>query len=197
MSTRNSIKLVVFDMDGTITRPYLDFAEIRQAIGLKDPNILILDYIESLPEEEQKRANDILDRFEEEAAANVEAHDGAVELLQELSNRDIKAAIFTRNSRKSVQTVLQKLGISFEAIITRDDAPAKPLKPAPDAIIALLKRHNLNPGQALMVGDYSPDILAGKRAGIRTVLMDNDDGRPIDIQPDYRITNLHELLEII
>jgi HAD superfamily hydrolase (TIGR01509 family) len=189
--------LIIFDMDGTITRPYLDFAAMRRALGLANPDVLILDFIESLPDAERERANAVLDDFEAEAADNVEPQEGALEVLAALRQRGIKTAIFTRNSRKSVEIVLEKLGLVFDEIVTRDDAPAKPLKPHPAAILALMDKYGLESEQALMVGDFTLDITAGRRAGIRTVLLDNQDGRPIEVEPDYRIRSLGDLLGIV
>jgi HAD superfamily hydrolase (TIGR01509 family) len=191
------IRLIVFDMDGTITRPYIDFAAIRRVIGLEDAGTMILDFIQSLPPAEREKANAILNDFEEEAARNVEPQEGALEVLVKIRRLGIKTAIFTRNSRKSVEAVLKKLALTFDEIVTRDDAPAKPLKPHPEAILALMRKYGLEPEQALMVGDYTPDITAGKLAGIRTVLLDNRDGRPIEVEPDYRIHSLGELLGIV
>lgn len=197
MKAAGRIRLIVFDMDGTITRPYIDFAAIRRVIGLEDAGTMILDFIQSLPPAEREKANAILNDFEEEAARNVEPQEGALEVLVKIRRLGIKTAIFTRNSRKSVEAVLKKLALTFDEIVTRDDAPAKPLKPHPEAILALMRKYGLEPEQALMVGDYTPDITAGKLAGIRTVLLDNRDGRPIEVEPDYRIHSLGELLGIV
>jgi HAD superfamily hydrolase (TIGR01509 family) len=188
------IRLVIFDLDGTITRPYLDFQVIRKALGNDDPSLLTLDFILGLPPDAQKRAWEIMNGFEDKAAANAEPQDGAIELLHELSRRGVRTAIFTRNSRKSVETVLNKFGVKVDRIIARDDAPPKP---DPTAIRDLMRLYGAAAGETVMVGDFALDVEAGKRAGVATVLLHNGDGLDIAAEPDYRINRLHELLEII
>jgi phosphoglycolate phosphatase-like HAD superfamily hydrolase len=58
----------------------------------------------------------------------------------------------------------------------------------------------LMPAELLMVGDFRFDVIAGKRAGAATVLLNND-GRtvmaPGDPEPEYTISNLEEVVDII
>lgn len=53
MNNHSSIKLVVFDMDGTLTVPYLDFNKIRKQIGVPGKTMLTLDYILALKGEKK------------------------------------------------------------------------------------------------------------------------------------------------
>ncbi len=192
---KSPVLLVIFDMDGTITRPYLSFDIIRREIGVTEPDMLILDFISTLLAAERERAFSILHRFEEEAAANAEPQEGAVALIAELRRRGVKTAIFTRNSRKSVDTVLDRLGIEIDEIITRGDGPPKP---APDAIFSLLSRLGVSKSQAILVGDFQLDIIAGKEAGLRTVLLENSGtDEELNVEPDLRINNLLALLPAI
>jgi len=194
MNSPSRIKLIVFDMDGTITRPRLDFGEIRKALGNDDPSLLSLDFILSLPPDEQKQAWEIMHRYEDEAAENAEPQAGAVELLAELRRRGIKTAIFTRNSRKSVETVLSKIGVEVDRIIAREDAPPKP---DPRAINELMERYAVHREEVLMVGDFALDIEAGRQAGIATVLLRNGDNHALKADPDFEIDSLLQLREII
>ncbi len=189
----SAIRLAIFDLDGTITRPNLDFKRIKHAVGLDDPEVLLLDYILSLPQERRRRAFEIVDSFEEEAARSAELRKGAAALLRRLRRRGIKVAIFTRNSRKSVRTVLDRFRLEVDAVISREDGPPKP---EPDALVALLRRLGLRPCEAIMVGDFGIDVIAGRRAGIRTVLLDSGE-RAVEAEPDERIESLPQLLELI
>ena len=76
----------------------------------------------------------------------------------------------TRNSRKSVETVLARLGLRFDAIVTREDAPPKP---APEPVRLACRQMGLPLSAVLFVGDFEFDMLAGRRAGVRTVLLRN------------------------
>ena len=70
---------IIFDLDGTLTRPYLDFDAIRAEIGL--PSGPILEGIERLPETQRSRAHAILSNREREAAENSELQEGAREVI--------------------------------------------------------------------------------------------------------------------
>src|SRR5690349_13572337 len=95
--------LAIFDMDGTLTSERLDFAAIRRDIGLPAEGGII-ELINALSPAQQKRALEILDRHEHEAASACELHDGALVVLAALRNRGIKTALLTRNSAQSART---------------------------------------------------------------------------------------------
>ena len=59
--------------------------------------------------------------------------DGIHSFLAWMDTRGLRRGLVTRNSRKSVELVLGRLGFDFDAVITREDAPPKP---APDPVWA-------------------------------------------------------------
>lgn len=165
---------VLFDFDGTLTRPgSLDFAAIRQAIGAPE-GLPILEHIATLPPGRlRKRANRILERFELEAAERSRPNAGAEDLVVFLKSRRIKLGILTRNSLNSVRVALRNFRkvrpADFGAIITRH-APAQP-KPHPDGVLLAARTLGVTPNAILVVGDYVFDIEAGRRAGARTAFL--------------------------
>ncbi|MCK5272001.1 MAG: hypothetical protein KAJ52_05470, partial [Sedimentisphaerales bacterium] len=62
------IAAVIFDLDGTLTQPYLDFDQIRSEIGNIDGPIL--EAMEQMPPPQRRKALEILHRHEQEAAEN-------------------------------------------------------------------------------------------------------------------------------
>jgi hypothetical protein len=56
------VQAVLFDMDGTLTRPVLDFARIKQAIGCPQDET-ILEWLVMQPADEQSRLERILIDF--------------------------------------------------------------------------------------------------------------------------------------
>lgn len=179
-------------MDGTITKPKVDFAAIEREIGAKVG--FIIDYAERSSPEERTRALSILERFEAQAAIESELNEGVLEMLEFLSKKKLKKAILTRNSRKSVDTVLRKHNLHFEYIVSREDA--KP-KPAPDPIFLLSKKMEIHTDHLLMVGDYKYDIMCGKAAGTRTVLLRYKEYVETEVTPDFEITSIREVIEIV
>jgi len=190
---RAPIRAVLFDLDGTLTRPFLDFARIRADVGLPEP---LLESMLALPDgPERRRAFAVLERHETEAAERSTLNDGARELLDALAAR-FPLGLVTRNSRRSTLRTLEKHGLAFHGVMTRDDGPTKP---RPDPLLELCRRFDVPPAEALMVGDFRLDVEAGRAAGARTVLLTN--GRPApwidEVRPDHVIHRLGELPRIL
>ena len=160
---------ILFDMDGVVVRQRLDFLAIKREIfGTTDG--YILERMADLAPPERARAEAILERHETAAAAEAEPMDGIVPFLAWMEARDLRRGLVTRNSRKSVDMVLDRLGLRFDAVVTREDAPPKP---APEPVWLACRRLGLSPSDVLFVGDFEFDMLAGRRAGVRTVLLRN------------------------
>ncbi|MFH0909994.1 MAG: HAD hydrolase-like protein, partial [Planctomycetota bacterium] len=129
------IRAVLFDFDGTLTRPGgLDFAAIRRALGCP-PGASILAFIDSLPsEEERAEARSKLDAFEMEAAARARPNRDAEEVVRALRRQGFLLGIFSRNSRRAILRSLQNFNSicaeDFTVILSREDTPLP--KPAPD-----------------------------------------------------------------
>lgn len=183
---------IIFDMDGTLTKPNVDFAAIEKEIGAKVG--FIIDYAEKSSPEERARALEILERYEAQSASESELNEGVLEMLEYISKKRLKKALLTRNSRKSVETVLRKHKLQFEFIVSREDT--KP-KPAPDPIFLLSKRMNIHTDHLLMVGDYKYDIMCGKSAGTKTVLLRYKEYRETEVVPDFEIDTIREIIHVI
>jgi HAD superfamily hydrolase (TIGR01549 family) len=185
---------IIFDMDGTLTKPNVDFAAIEREIGQKVG--FIIDYAERSSPEERSRALEILERHEAKAAIESELNDGVLEMLEVISRKKIKMALLTRNSRKSVDTVFYKhrLHVHFEIIVSREDT--KP-KPAPDPIYLISEKMNIHTDHLLMVGDYKYDIMCGKAAGTKTVLLRYKEYVETEVVPDFEINSIREVIHII
>jgi HAD superfamily hydrolase (TIGR01509 family) len=190
------IKLVVFDMDGTLTMPILNFAKIRADIGMPiEFSGLTLDYIKTLTDETaRKRAFAILEHYEDVAANEAGLQPGAKKTLQTLSDWGLRTALLTRNSQRAVDIVLGKHSLQFEDIFTRENAPPKP---DPAAINTLIKKYSLERDEVVMVGDLWPDVETGINAGVATVLIENPMLPNTRSQPDEQIDSLPELLDIL
>ena len=73
-------------------------------------------------------------------------------------------------------------------------------KPFTGMIEAACQRFGIKLDGSWMVGDRASDIMTGKNAGLRTVLLESGYGTArleYDITPDYRLDNLREVIEII
>ncbi len=162
-----AIRGVLFDMDGVVVRQRLDFPAIKREI-FGDTNGFILERMDGLPAPERRRAEAILERHETAAAMTAEPMDGIRSFLAWMEAHHLRRGLVTRNSRKSVELVLDRLDLKFDAVVTREDAPPKP---APDPVWLACRRMGVEPSHVLFVGDYEFDMLSGRRAGARTVLL--------------------------
>jgi HAD superfamily hydrolase (TIGR01509 family) len=143
MTQRLSIPLaraVIFDMDGTLTRPILDFDRIREEIGL--PNEPILEAVRQLPPEDRARAEAILLRHEAVAAAESELQAGAAEVVAVIRAAGISVALMTRNSRESTRAFQDRHGFSFDMVRTREDGP---MKPSPEPVLTICRALGVEP----------------------------------------------------
>ncbi len=187
------IQGIIFDMDGTLTKPNMDFGALISEIGVV-MNEAVLEYMERVDEKERVRVNSILERFEARAAENAELNDGARELLDFVVKKGKKTSLLTRNSRRSVDAVLRKHNLKFDYIVSREDARPKP---SPDPVLLIGRKLGIEPAHLLVVGDYKFDVLCGKAAGAKTVLLLNHKEFDSGVVPDFKITSLTDLIAIL
>ncbi|HTS19091.1 MAG TPA: HAD family hydrolase [Verrucomicrobiae bacterium] len=186
-------KGVIFDMDGTITEPYFDFVRIKQEAGIGDVDML--DYLAGASAAERARVQAIMTRFEDAGVEAAALNTGARELLDELARREMRTALLTRNTRRSVTGVCRKLNLKFDIVVTREDGPHKP---APEPIWRIAKRWGASAAEVLMVGDYKWDVLCAKNAGTPCALLINGESKEDWVKDaTYPIKRLAEVIEII
>lgn len=187
---------VLFDLDGTLTRPYFDFDAIRREIGLPtEPRTPILEAMQTMPPADRARAEAVLLSHEHQAAEASQLWDDTRAVVSAIRAAGFPVAVMTRNNRQSVQTVIAKHNLRFDAVYARDDGPVKP-DPAP--VLNLCSQLKADPARAWVVGDYLFDIQAGNAAGAVTVLMLGD--APVPAWADqarHVIRRLTELLKLL
>ena len=196
-----NIKGVLFDFDGTLTRPgALDFPAIKRELGCPADQA-ILEYLETQPAAQRSVLMKILEEIEDRAAEASHPNKGAEKSILELKKRGVLLGILTRNSLSSVKKALQKFeGVAihdFAAVITRNESLPKP---HPDGVRKAARRMGISTKEILLVGDFRFDIIAGKTAGAKTVLLTNGERvvmLPGDPEPDFVVYNLKEILDIL
>jgi HAD superfamily hydrolase (TIGR01509 family) len=185
-------RAILFDMDGTLTAPMLDFPRIKAEMGIGSRPIL--EALAEMSPEARRVAEEILHRHEEQAAADSTLNAGCVELLDWLAARHIHVALITRNSLSSVRTVLQRHRLSIDVLITRDDGR---FKPDPHPLHLACQRLNMPAANVWMVGDGRYDVEAGVAAGIKTVWVSHDRERDFPAEPWRVVRDLIELTAML
>jgi HAD superfamily hydrolase (TIGR01509 family) len=186
-------RAVLFDMDGTLTEPLLDFELIRRDMGIASGRP-ILEALAEMEESARRTAQEVLHQHEERAAAGSKLNPGCGELLDCLKQRRIAAAVITRNSRASVRTILDLHRLHFDVLITREDGKFKP-DPAP--LLEACRRLGVATQEAWMVGDGQYDVEAGRAAGARTLWLSHGRPRPFAAEPWRTVRDLAELTELL
>ncbi|MCF8142884.1 MAG: HAD-IA family hydrolase [Deltaproteobacteria bacterium] len=192
-----AIKGVLFDFDGTLTVPgALNFPAIKRLLGCPVDHP-ILEFIALQPPECRPGLMKILEEQEDLAAELSLPNRGAERCLQSLIRKQMPMGILTRSRLKPIRMSLERFrGITidhFEVVITREMSLPKP---HPDGVIKAAERMGLSPGELVVVGDFSFDVISGKRAGAVTVLLTNGGVSVMasnDPEPDYIIDHLEEL----
>jgi HAD superfamily hydrolase (TIGR01509 family) len=175
---------VIFDLDGTVVETGYDWGRIREEIGAGETSIL--SYLETLVEPERSRKRLILERHEAAQTETAVLRGGVRDLLRMLRARGVAAALVTNNSRKNTDFLLNKFGLDFDCVITRESGLWKP-SGAP--FREVLKRLRLEPDGCCVIGDTRFDVLAGLDAGIAAIfLLSNESekyaGFRVQVYPD-------------
>lgn len=189
-----AIRGVIFDLDGTLIDSGLDFDQMRRDMEFA-PGEWILETIESLEEGSRKeRCLRILREHEHRGATTASLMPGARELLDELSRRGLPVAILTRNSREMTELALLRLGLSVSQIVAREDAPPKP---DPTGLVTICRNWQFDVGEVIFVGDFRFDLVAGRRAGMKTVLYAPAGLPDYASEADYVISSLMQTCDVL
>lgn len=207
---------ILFDFDGTLLDISIDFAKMKQdiiSLGLEygispNPELYVLEAIDdifnqlsqedvSLAERFRDQAKQILIDIEMDAVPASKAFDKADETLRHLKDKGIKVGIVTRNCRPAVLKSSEKAGFVYDILLTRDDV--KKVKPDPQHLWDALNLLDSKPENSIMVGDHPIDVIAGKKAGMKTVavltLKTREDFQ--SVAPDLILDDVSGILEIL
>ncbi|MCK6263160.1 phosphoglycolate phosphatase [Vibrio sp. ZSDE26] len=221
----SSIKLIAFDLDGTLLDSVPDLAvaadqavqelgfpsvteeQVRDYVG-NGADILIgralsqnLTVDPELSEETRSKARILFDDFYEQGGHKLShLYPSVKETLAELDKAGFTMALVTNKPSKFVPDVLAQHDIAkyFVDVIGGDSFPEK--KPNPMALNWLLEKHELKADEMLMVGDSSNDIKAAKNANCHSfgLTYGYNHGEPISVSnPDYVADDISQLLEVV
>ena len=186
-NTPYRIDAVLFDFDGTLTRPgSLDFSVIKKAIGCPN-DVPVLEFMAGVDDPVQRldMARQ-LDRFELDGAVASRPNAGAEQLVAFIKAAGLPVGVLTRNSRASVARALENFSTlrmaHIDVMVTRED-PVK-IKPSGEGVLLAARNMGVDPAHLLLVGDYRFDMQAGCDAGTLTAYLTN--GRPVPENLDCR-----------
>ena len=184
-STLEGIRAVVFDMDGTLVDSTYDWPTIRGNLGVSGTSII--DDLNSLAEPDRTRKWAELEGIEKTATEKARLHEGAQEILELFSTREIATALVTNNSSTNTRCILDRFGLRFDVVLTRDSGLWKPSgAPVSEAVNQL----GLLPEECLGVGDSRYDVLAAREAGLAAVCLVHGGTTREDVEADLAFDDL-------
>ncbi|MDN5855636.1 MAG: HAD family hydrolase [Actinomycetia bacterium] len=174
-------ELIVFDLDGTLLDSEgVGEAAFREAFqrtgGIGDPPVAAFKAQAGRPFEviceRLGLPAEIVAEFRAAATrlrSRVRVFDGAQDLLRALTARGATLAVLTGKDRPRTMQLRVERGLidSFDAGLTPDDPLAA--KPAPDGVLWLAARADVDVRSVVLVGDAPSDITAGSTAGATTI----------------------------
>ncbi len=182
----------VFDMDGTLIDSEYDWSAIRDTLGVNSASIV--DHLNSLEGEEREEKWATLRSIEREATLAARIKPGASDVLGLLRDKGIKTALVTNNSDDNVAYLLEKFGLSFDVVITRDSGLYKPSgAPVAEAV----RRLGASPEKTLCVGDSPYDIIAGRDAGCGWICILFDEEGLFSREADIRFPDVDGLIRYL
>lgn len=123
-----------------------------------------------------------------------------METLEELRRRGYLMSIASSRLSPSLQSFLEDMKIAhlFEYAVGGDNVEHP--KPAPDAVLQILRHYNLSAEEAFVVGDMPFDINMATNAGVKScgVTWGNADAAQLkESGANYVIDKMSQLLEIL
>lgn len=210
------IQLIIFDLDGTIAqshfdlcdatnqvlahfgRPALSYEAVQPLLG-SGLNALLREALRSQDSDLLSEAHRIFhDYYQDHYADKTIPYPGVAETLEQLPG--IKKAVFSNKSHPYTVGMIRKLGLEAHFDLVQGTVPGEiPFKPDPKGILYILNTLAVRPQDALMVGDSTHDIEAGKAAGVRTAAVSYG-YRPLslllELSPDMIFHSFAELLRV-
>lgn len=220
------IQAIVFDLDNTLTDfMKMKEAAIQAAIdGMIDAGFRIRredlrervrTIYDELGLEFQRVFDELLERefgevdpkilasgivaYRRARESNLVLYPHAQMTLLELAKRGIKLGVVSDAPRLQVWLRLCTLGLQhvFDAVVTFDDTGER--KPAPAPFREVLRRLDVQPGNAMMIGDWAErDVVGAKSLGMRTVFARYGDTFDTKVSgADYDVDDVFQLVGIV
>jgi phosphoglycolate phosphatase len=183
------IKGVIFDLDGTLANTLSDIAgsmnRVLMAHGypahpVEDYKLLVgkgLDNLvtQALPLKSRQPAiistclSEMIADYSQNCLVNTCLYDGIRELLVDLTERNMKLAVFSNKADSLTQRIVSHLlsDIHFERVMGA--RPDFPKKPDPEGALFISRQEGITPNEIIYMGDSDIDMLTAINAGMHAV----------------------------
>ncbi|MET3731170.1 HAD-IA family hydrolase [Moheibacter stercoris] len=183
------IKLIIFDLDGTLLNTYEDLGNsvnyvlakygfpthelelYRTFIGNGIDNLLKTCLPENFHDEVkfQQIRKEFVTHYEAHKYDLTRPYDGIQELLQELQAREFKLAIASNKYHEATVNLVKRYfpSISFDVVLGHRIGEAK--KPNPSILMQIMNETQINQEKTLFVGDSGVDMMTASNADVKSI----------------------------
>lgn len=212
----HSIRLVIFDLDGTLIDSRLDLinsvnAMLRHVNHPELPGEVVASYVgDGAPMLVRRALGDpedenffrgaleyFLSYYREHKLDHTVVYEGIPEALQRIQANGVarKLAVLSNKPVNPSRAILEALGLApfFVQVYGGNSFATK--KPDPLGVRTLLEETGTSPESAMIVGDSSVDVLTGRNAGIATcgVTYGFAPHTLCEVQPDVTVESPEDL----
>ena len=213
-----SLTAIIFDLDGVLadSEPWWNQIDTKLLAeygadyhGEYHENVLGVSYrlavefykqafhLVAPADEMMRRRGEIAAEF---FAAKVGVFPGAKEVLDELSQMNLRLAVATSSVGSSARPFLNRHGLTrfFDVIVTGDEVERG--KPAPDIYLRAAELLGKSPNECLVIEDALSGIAAAKAANMRVVAIPDTrfvDPADYERRADYLLKGLTELPSLV
>ncbi|HIQ03575.1 MAG TPA: HAD family hydrolase [Desulfurococcales archaeon] len=182
----NTIKAVIFDLDGTLVKLPIDWDNVRRKVRellktdhpLKPLGVGVYEVTRNNPKLMAEAFK--LIEFEELKAAEKTKYDSKLyELIKNLKRLGLKLGLVTLQGVKSATIVLRKLNIIdfLDVVVTREKSVYRI-----EQLKIALKKLNVKPSETLFIGDTVWDREAGDSLGCKTLIVGCDIANVVEVE---------------
>jgi len=215
-----TLKAVLFDLDGTLLdtvpdfvtvlnkllveekKPPLDYNSIRNTVSNGARALVQLGF--QLPETHsdfERLRQRLLTLYSQHLADETTAFPGIDESLRFIAQQQLAWGVVTNKPALYTESLMSKMvfPLAPKTIICPDHVTHS--KPHPEALLLACKQLNIQPREAIYIGDHRRDIEAGRNAGMTTIACSYGYIEPhdniTDWQANYIVAHGNDIIPIL